>query len=148
MDNEYMPGTTQGKIKLFLFLLFLLGVYLVISYTWQTYLPEPKVLDDSIYKYAEDVANAGVYTSIFMLCLYLFAANASYKFGKRIKQNQQYPPPNAQMPFKMKIVRGKQALKQGTAAYAMSVLLVILGVYKLGFSLYYAKAMYGLNIAF
>lgn len=148
MDIEYTPGTTQGKIKVFLFLLFLLSIYLLISYAWHTFLPEPKDLDDSIYKYAEDVADANVYTSIFMLCLYLYAANVCYRFGKRIKQNEQYPPPNAQMPFKMRIVRGKQAIKQAYAAYATSFLLVIFGVYKLGFSLYYANVMYGLNIAF
>ena len=148
MDNEYMPGTTQGKIKFLLFLLFLLSIYLIISYAWHTYLPEPKELNDSIYKYAEDVADANIYTSLFLLCLYLYAANVSYKFGKRIKQNQQYPPPNTQMPFKMKIVRGTQAIKQARAAYATSALLVIFGVYKLGFSMYYAKVMYGLNIAF
>ena len=147
MDNEYMPGTTQGKIKFLSFLLFLLSIYLLISYAWHTYLPEPKELDDSIYKYAEDVADAKIYTSLFMLFIYIFGARVCYKFGKRVKQSQQYPP-NAQLPFKMKIVRGKQAIKQAYAAYATSALLVIFGLYKLGFSLYFAEVMYGLNIAF
>ena len=117
MEEEYIQGTTREKVKLLLYFAGGALIYLVLKYIYVTYIPEPSVsTDEAVTKYARDVANFGVALSIFMFFIYLYFSIKFYKYGKSIKSSNQYPPPNTEIAFTRKIVRGDKALQQARAS--------------------------------
>ena len=149
MEEEYIQGTTKGKIKFFLFLAGALFLYLSLKYIWVIYFPEPtESTAEAVRHYSHNVANALVTLSIFMFFVYLYFSIILYKYGKRIKESEQYPPPDADIPFTKKIVRGDKALKQARASFFGSGLLIFIGLSKIGVSIYSATILYELTNAF
>ena len=114
-----------------------------------TYIPEP--IDATLQasnQYIKNMADAIVYVNIFMLSLYIYGAYFCYKLGNRIKRSNQYPPPNTNVPFTKKIVRGKKALLQAYASYSGSAMLIAFGSYELFSSMRAAELLRGLTNAF
>ena len=144
-----MQGTTKGKIKFFLFLVGALFLYLALQFIWEIYFPAPTENTAEVVKqYSHNVANAVVLLSVFMFFIYLYFSISLYKYGKRIKVSDQYPPPGADIPFKKRIVRGDKALKQSRALFFGSGLLIVIGLSKIGVSIYSATILYELTNAF
>ena len=149
MEEEYIQGTTKEKVK---WLLYLSGgtlFYFALKYIYVTYIPEPSVsTDEAVTKYARDVANFGVALSVFMFFIYLYFSIKFYKYGKSIKENNQYQPPNTEIAFTRKIVRGDKALQQARASIFGSGLLIFIGVSDIGVSIYTATVLYDITNAF
>ena len=149
MEEEYMQGTTRGKIKFFLFLAGGLFLYLSLKYIWEVYLPAPiEDTEEAIRQYSHNVAHAIVTLSVFMFCIYIYLSIYFYKYGKFIKESEQYPPPDTDIPFTKKIVRGEKALKQARASFIGSGLMIFIGLAKIGVSIYSAIVLYELTNAF
>lgn len=142
MEEEFVYGSTKAKIKLAAVMLSLFCLMLVIKYLWETFIPYPE--EDSIEainQYIKATSNASIYISSLLFFIYLYAAREAYLFGKRIIVSQQYPPPGAEMPFTMKISKGKKALRQGKASYITAGILVFTGLLKLGGSIYFSQVL-------
>jgi hypothetical protein len=122
-DNNYMEsirGSRRRKIHLTLLIGILAFFYLIMNVDWHSNYSEVIIL---VYK-------------VFMFILLVSTAIYCWSFATRVVNSRQYPPPGADMPFTIKIVKGKYALAQGYSTYALVMLILIYVLYKYGPDIY------------
>jgi hypothetical protein len=139
MNNTYIEGSRKGKIRLLVLITALIFLYFLHKYAWSVYVPIINGSDATEFQLKEYAKTVSIFSTIstgMEFLIFLYAAYFSYKFGKLVQLNMQYPPPGALMPFTTKIVRGNKAINQARAFYALSVLIIAYGVLKVGVSIY------------
>tara|TARA_R110000850_G_scaffold32094_8_gene88001 strand:+ start:3508 stop:3918 length:411 start_codon:yes stop_codon:yes gene_type:complete len=132
-----MQGTTKGKIKFIGFVSTGLLLYFGIKYFFGAY-PAPPINDSvaAMQEYVQNRFYVIISVNVFMLFVYIIVSNFLYRYGKLIKGNMQYPPPDTDLPFSKKIVRGQKALDSANLCFIASGLIVIQGIIKLGIIVY------------
>ena len=145
MQEEYYQATRRGKVNFLLCLLASAALYILLKYIWAEYLPAPiETTDESVKLFTRDVSIAILCLGIITLIFYLYISRALYNYSIRIKENKQYPPPNSNIPFKQKILRGEKAIKHANNLFYTSFVLIFLGVLKLGAGIYIAYFLYNI----
>lgn len=117
---EYIQGSIKRKVQVAILICALVLYSLVINIDWFTQLGRSVVL----------------ISNIFMFVLLLYTALYSWKFAVNVYKSQQYPPPDAEMPFTIKIVKGSKAKVQAYSSFSIAILLIIFSFYKYGFGIY------------
>ena len=139
MDNTYIAGSRKGKIRLLALIAALFFLYLLYKYAWSVYVPTINGSDATEHQLKEYAKTVSIFSTIstgMELLIFLYAAYTSFKFGKLVQLNVQYPPPGAHMPFTTKVVRGNKAINQAHAFYALSVMIIAYSVLRIGVSIY------------
>ncbi|MDZ4261387.1 MAG: hypothetical protein U1B30_03530, partial [Pseudomonadota bacterium] len=62
------------------------------------------------------------------LLLHFVMAFFVFRLAKRVKQSEQFPPPGSNIPFSMKVKKGKSAVRQAYACYIGAVMIIINGL--------------------
>lgn len=149
MDDEYYKSTAKGKLIFFLYILGAAAIYFLLKYLWFTYLPAPiEVTEESVNNYLQNVASAILCSGITALGIYIYFSRKMYLLSKRVKKYNQYPPPHSDFPFTLKILRNEKALKQAKGLIYGSFVLVLMGLLKLGASIYTAISLYEMTTSF
>lgn len=142
MENEIYKSSKRGKIRFYALVMLAILILLVVDSSWFSSLfmvdisnikPEELAL-----RAIEKAYNAVLYNSIALI-LYFILSYLVFSFGLRTKRSGQFPPPNSEIPFSMKIKRGRKAIIQAYALYACATLILVNGLFKLWGSLYLAE---------
>jgi len=131
METEYHQATTKGKVIFISLMLF--GITLVLSAEHLA----TTLFENTSFTSSLNLPQIVLLFGIISFFFYLFGASFLNKYSKRIIQHTQYPPPDSNIPFKVKILRGEKALKQAKHIHFGSLFFTFLGFVKLGAAIYF-----------
>lgn len=142
MKTEIYPSTSKGKIKFYAAVIILLVAYLVLDSNWFQQLNKPDFNNLTTEQMRANIQSESTNTiiySIVVLPFYCAISFLTFRFGRRIQASQQFPPPNSEIPFSVKIKRGKAAIRQAYMVYAGSALIIVNGIIGVVLSIYSAS---------
>lgn len=142
--EEYVDSTKKGKVYFYGWLLL---VVLAVAglHSCEQGIKNSAQFDsltkEQLVQKIEKDAKTGLIAVIAIQPIFWFGAFMLYRYGERVRVSSRYPPPGAQVPFRMRVQKGQKAKLQAWACYA-SALMMILG----GLTSVYL-GWYGLQIA-
>ena len=122
-EKEIYKSNIKGKIKFYSYAFILLGLVLLLqSGLLADYLfaDTSEYSIEEIISYYSGVANLPIIINGMSFPVYFFMSYVIFNFGRAIHKSKQFPPPNSNMPFSLKIMRGKKAIRQAYGAYVGS----------------------------
>jgi hypothetical protein len=144
MEEKIYNSTVKGKIKFYSLIIILLSLSLLIESNWFVQLVSTDTSGYTIEQSKSYIIKMENNLNIFSSVILIFSFGLAlllYRFGRRIHKAQQYPPPGANMPFCMKIKRGKIALREAYGLYTASVFIIALGILQLFWQVHLASTM-------
>ena len=126
--DEYAESTLKGKFYFYGWLLLLVLAVVGLDRYEQSFKKEVRPESVAIEQWVEEINDDARETLLVIVAIqpiFWFVAYLLYRYGKRIKASGRYPPPGAQMPFRMKVKKGKKALFQAAACNASAILVII-----------------------
>ena len=132
MDIEYYQASTKGRVIFAILMLLGISLYLSAEHIATILIDGASI--NSSNRYSQIIILFG----FINFCVYLYGAFFLNKYSKRIIEHSQYPPPGSNIPFTIKLLRGKKALKQAKYIRLGGMFLVFLGLIKLCAALYFS----------
>lgn len=137
MEAQYIHGTLNRKLQLLGLLVLLLALALVYSYLI------PHILTSNAGNDILTITYINMLITVVLLPAYIVAVLYCYRFGNKVRISQQYPPPDSEMPFTIKVVNGKKALIQAYASYGVSLMIMLHVMASLSHEIYMAIILKG-----
>ena len=126
MEIEYIQGTRKRKLQL-VFLLLLVAVCVALSlYYYESGKNQPLI----------NILYINVIIHVIFLPIHILIAQYCYRFGRKVYLSRQYPPPDSEFPFTMKVQRGNKTIFQAYSSYALALLILLFGFKSIADSIY------------
>ena len=129
--EEYIESTRRGKVRFYSALLFIAlcfvgmdmyGRYIESSYVASTLTSEELVAESKKH------AKIALIVIVLIQPVFWLVAYTLFRLGRRIKKSGRYPPPGSDMPFRMKILKGKKATRQALACDISAFIMILFGL--------------------
>ncbi len=144
MSDEIFESTIKGKVKFYGFIFLLLAFYALLQSDWLAkvlYTDTSSYSTEELIQHIYEQLNRPIIFSSVSLLVHFVIAFFVFQSAKRVKQSEQFPPPGANIPFSMKIKKGKSALRQAYGAYIGAVMIIINGLILLISAIYTASTL-------
>ena len=136
METEYYQATTKGKI------IFITVILISISLVFSAEHLATTLIEKNSFTSGFNFPQIILFFGFVSFFIYLYGAFFLKKYSKRIIKHAQYPPPDSNIPFKVKILRDEKALKQAKHIYFGSLFFVFLGIVKFGAAIYFYALLF------
>jgi hypothetical protein len=145
--EEYIESTRKGKI------LFYSAVFLLVFAAWgveiykrsfETDGPTDIATVEQPIAKVKNIAKTSFIIAVLAQPVIWLIAYALFRFGKQIKKSGHYPPPGSQIPFRMKIKKGKKAIFQAKVCDTCAVLIILFGLMHVYFGLRHLRSIEGI----
>jgi hypothetical protein len=130
MSEDIFESTAKGK-ALFFGVTILAAFYVFVGADWLANILHPDTSNLTFEEIEELIRRNNNLVVIFSPIAFVFHSLLGYQvfsLGRKIEKSGQSPPPGSNIPFSMKIKRGKSALNQARGYYFGAVLMVINGL--------------------
>jgi cellobiose-specific phosphotransferase system component IIC len=101
--SSYRVPSTKGKIYFYSFIAFVLAIYALDKYLFKLFTSSGSVTDQ-----LQGVEQYSLISAIIGSVLAIVIFYLVYLFAKSMHQYKQFPPPNIEIPFKIKVTPIKQ----------------------------------------
>ena len=129
--DEYIESTRKGKFYFYGWLLLMsLAIVGLDHYgkSIKNYVRPDSQTVEQLTEVIKQNAKIDLFVTFAMQPIFWLVAIWLYRFGRRIKQSGRYPPPDTQLPFRMRVRKGKKAMYQAWSCDASALILILYGL--------------------
>ena len=149
MSTDYIQGTIRGKLYLVVALIIAAALLAFIDLYEPVNSIQPSSnieLKAAMEELKHDVFIMIIIAACFQPIAWISAFQI-FKQGKRVKEMGQYPLPGANLPFKTKIQTGDKAMMQALSIKIFAFMIIFVGLFMLGISIWSYRTISGIEIS-